>query len=189
MRAFILEHLPSGYVETMAWGMICYLIPLARYSGTYNGHPLCYIGLAAQKNNYTIYLTGPYMLGEENDRKFRAAFVAAGKRIDMGKGCLHFKRVDDLALEVLGESIAGVTVDFFIRQYEKVRAMTAAGLKPGKLYKSTAKVTPVAKRASTTAAAKAKKAPARPRAKVAARKPGPAQKSARPKPAASGRRK
>jgi hypothetical protein len=129
MRAFILEHLPPGYVESMAWGMLCYSIPLTRYPDTYNGQPLAYVCLAAQKNNYTIYLTGPYMFGEETDRKFRAAFAAAGKKIDMGKSCLHFKRVEDLALEAVGESIAGVSVDDYIRQYEKVRAATASGRK------------------------------------------------------------
>ncbi len=49
VRQVILEYLPVGYAEVMQYGMISYVIPLARYPKTYNKQPLAYISLAAQK--------------------------------------------------------------------------------------------------------------------------------------------
>jgi hypothetical protein len=132
VRDLVNENLPPGYVESMASGMICWSIPLARYPNTYNGQPLGYVALAAQKHKYSLYLCEPYMFGEERAQRFRARFVAAGKKLDMGMCCVRFKRVEDLALEVVAESIAAVPVDEFIRQYEKVRASTASGTRPVK---------------------------------------------------------
>ena len=54
VRKMVLKHLPAGYQETMGWGMICYGIPLETYPDTYNGQPLCYTALAAQKNHYAL---------------------------------------------------------------------------------------------------------------------------------------
>lgn len=60
VRQTVLDHLPAGYQETMRWGMISYEIPLERYPNTYNGQPLAYIGLAAPKRHYALYLMGAY---------------------------------------------------------------------------------------------------------------------------------
>ena len=57
VRAVVKKHLPAGYVETMNWGMLAYEVPLKRYPDTYNKQPLMYLALAAQKNNYALYLT------------------------------------------------------------------------------------------------------------------------------------
>ncbi|MEA2010093.1 MAG: DUF1801 domain-containing protein, partial [Actinomycetota bacterium] len=57
IRNLVLENLPDGYVETMRWGMITYEIPLATYPDTYNGKPLMYAALAAQKRHLALYLT------------------------------------------------------------------------------------------------------------------------------------
>ena len=124
LRRVILENLPPGYVETMNWGMLAYEIPLARYPKTYNGKPLAYVCLAAQKSKFSLYLTGPYMFGEESETAFRDGFEAAGKKLDMGKSCVRFRRLEDLALNVLAASIASISVEDYIRQYEKVRAET-----------------------------------------------------------------
>ena len=60
VRKMIREHLPKGYIEAMNWGMISYEVPLKRYPQTYNGQPLMYVALAAQKNNYALYLMSVY---------------------------------------------------------------------------------------------------------------------------------
>ena len=78
LRRLILENLPPGYEERMGYGMACYEIPLSRYPDTYNKQPLCYIGLAAQKNSFSLYLTGPYLFGEARAREFREAWAKAG---------------------------------------------------------------------------------------------------------------
>src|SRR5437764_523179 len=60
IRDTVRKHLPKGYEEGMAYGMIYYHIPLARSPKTYNGQPLGYVGLAVQKNYYTLHLMGAY---------------------------------------------------------------------------------------------------------------------------------
>ena len=118
VRKVIRTHLPTGYVETMNWGMLSYEIPLSRYPDTYNGQPLCYIGLAAQKNNYAIYLMNVYADSSRHAR-LRAWYDAKGKRLDMGKCCLRFKRLDDIPLDIVGELVASSPVDEMIAINEK----------------------------------------------------------------------
>ena len=67
VRAVVLRSLPEGYVEGVEYGMIYYSVPLSRYPETYNGHPLCYAGLAAQKNHNALYLMGVY--GDDTNAK------------------------------------------------------------------------------------------------------------------------
>lgn len=119
IRQTILANLPDGYEETMNWGMIVYQVPLARYPDTYNGQPLAYAGLAAQKNHMAIYLIGIYA-DDAAREQFEAAYRATGKRFDMGKSCVRFKKLDDLPLALIGESIAAFSVEAFIGQIEKV---------------------------------------------------------------------
>lgn len=120
VRDFVNAHLPTGYVEAMAFGMIGWGVPLSRYPHTYNGRPLCYVGLAAQKNAYSLYLMGCYMDSAE-DKALRGAYAKAGKKLDMGKSCLRFKSPDDLLLEDIGRIIASLPVDGYIARYESVK--------------------------------------------------------------------
>jgi hypothetical protein len=124
VRDLVNRHLPPGYVEAMAWGMIGWGIPLARYPDTYNKQPLCYVGLAAQKNNYALYLMGVYAESTEEDG-LRAAYARAGKKLDMGKCCLRFKSLEGLLLEEVAKVVAGTTVDEYIARYEASRAPSA----------------------------------------------------------------
>ena len=64
MRQLMKKHLPKGLKEVMGFGMICYVVPLSRYPKTYNGQPLCYAALAAQKNFNTAYLMSAYACTE-----------------------------------------------------------------------------------------------------------------------------
>lgn len=121
VREVILNHLPAGYVEGVNWGMIAYEIPLARYPTTYNGQPLCYAALAAQKRHYSLYLNCVY--GHADRQAMLAeAYEAAGKRLDMGKGCVRFTKLADLPLDVVGRLIAMETPEQFIAGYEAARA-------------------------------------------------------------------
>jgi hypothetical protein len=117
VRTLVKKNLPKGYEETMRWGMISYEIPLARLSVTYNRQPLSYAALAAQKNYNTLYL----MAAGFSPFDLKAGFRKAGKKLDMGKACVHFKTIDDLPLPVIAESIASLPVDAYIDQYEKSR--------------------------------------------------------------------
>jgi hypothetical protein len=123
VRKTINKNLPEGYEEGMQFGMIGWYIPLARYPETYNGQPLCMAALASQKGSNSLYLMTVY--GDKTlDKRFRAGFKAAGKKLDMGKSCVRFKTADALALDVIGDAIAAIPVDMYIASYEKARAKT-----------------------------------------------------------------
>ncbi len=121
VRDLVLKNLPDGYVETMRWGMITYEVPLETYPDTYNGKPLMFVALAAQKHHLALYLTNVAFVrgGEE---AFKTKYLETGKRLDMGRSCLRFKRVDDLATDVIAGSISSMPLDEFVRQYEASRA-------------------------------------------------------------------
>jgi hypothetical protein len=115
------KNMPKGYREQMAWGMIGWGVPLERYADTYNGQPLCYAGLAVQKNFNSLYLMGCYM-SPEHTRRLEQAFADAGLKLDMGKSCIHFKRGEDLPLGAIGKLVAEWPVEEYIRAYEAARA-------------------------------------------------------------------
>ena len=121
VRELVLANLPDGYVETMRWGMITYEVPLETYPDTYNGKPLMFVALAAQKRHLALYLTNVAFVrgGEE---AFKTKDLETGKKLDMGRSCLRFKRLDDLATDVIAESIRSLPLDEFVRQYEASRA-------------------------------------------------------------------
>lgn len=120
VRQIILDNLPDGYQEMMSWGMIGYGIPLAHYPKTYNGQPLSYIALASHKSYISLYLMSVY--GDpQQEAWLKAAFAEAGKKLDMGKSCLHFRKLDDLPLDVIAEVVASTPPDQYIARYEASR--------------------------------------------------------------------
>jgi uncharacterized protein YdhG (YjbR/CyaY superfamily) len=118
VRDVVLANLPDGYEETMNWGMIAYEVPLATYPDTYNKRPLMYAALASQKNYMSLYLTSVYALPGAAE-EFERAYRATGKRYDMGKSCVRFRRLDDLPLELVAQTIAAVDVPSFIQRFEE----------------------------------------------------------------------
>jgi uncharacterized protein YdhG (YjbR/CyaY superfamily) len=120
VRDVVRKNLPKGYEETISFGMIGYGIPLSRYSKTYNGEPLSYAAIAAQKNHYSVYLMCVY--GDDAETKWLAEeFRKAGKKLDLGKSCLRFKKLEDLPLDVLGKAIAKTPPEKYIEKYEASR--------------------------------------------------------------------
>lgn len=126
VRSVVRKNLPKGYREVMGWGMISYGIPLSRYPDTYNGQPLCYAAIAAQKNHYAVYLMNVYADSEE-EKSFRRDFEKAGKKLDMGKSCVRFRKLEDISLPAIGKVIRSTPVDTFIKRYEAARAKTRRG--------------------------------------------------------------
>jgi hypothetical protein len=124
VRDAILAALPAGFVEGVQYGMLGYMVPLDRYPASYNGQPLCYLALAAQKRYCSLYLMNVY---GEREAAFRAAYAASGKRLDMGKSCVRFRTAQDLALEVITRQIAWDTVESFIQYSEAARHRAARG--------------------------------------------------------------
>ena len=120
VRRVILEHLPEGYQEEIGFGMITYVIPLERYPETYNGHPLMYAALASQKNYMSVYLMNVY--GDlATEQWFKENYLATGKKLNMGKSCVRFKKLEDLPLELIGETVGRTTPGEYIQRYESAR--------------------------------------------------------------------
>src|SRR5579871_7036261 len=94
VRKTILKSLPDGFEETMLYGMICYVVPHKLFPAGYHcdpSQPLCYAGLASQKNHMAVYLMTCYG-DKETENWFVKAYKATGKKLDMGKSCVRFKK-------------------------------------------------------------------------------------------------
>jgi hypothetical protein len=122
VREVILANLDKGYEEGMQYGMIGYYVPHSIYPAGYHcdpKQPLTYCALASQKNYMSVYLGGLY--GDpEHEAWFRKEWSKTGKRLDMGKCCVRFKKLDDLPLELVGRSVARLPLRKFINFYESV---------------------------------------------------------------------
>ncbi len=120
VRTVVLKNLPKGYEEGIQHGMIGYFVPHSVYPPGYHcdpSQPLPFVGLASQKNYMTLSLMCVYA-DSEHESWFREAWAKSGKKLDMGKSCVRFKRIDDLPLKVIGQTIKRVPVKKFIAHYE-----------------------------------------------------------------------
>jgi hypothetical protein len=151
VRAVILANLDrSGLEEGMQYGMIGYFVPHRLFPDGYHCDPkvaLPWGGLAAQKGHCSLYLMGLYMAdmpGSRNaalSRWFHDAWKKSGKKLDMGKSCIRFRKADDLALDVLGEAVRRIPAKDYINWYREVLDMrTKKGPTPrAEIRKATAK--------------------------------------------------
>ncbi len=161
VRTAILENLPQGYEEGMQYGMIGYFEPHSVYPPGYHcdpKQPLPFVALASQKNYMSIYL----MFDEEFETWFRKAWTKTGKKLDRGKSCVRFKKIDDVPLKVIGQAIKRVPTKKFIEHYEAA-IKGAAGRRTRKAATKKTVVTKTAakKKRSTKRAATKKKTAAR----------------------------
>jgi len=134
VRKVVLENLDDDYEEGMQYGMIGYYVPHSVYPAGYHADPkqgLPFAALASQKNYMSLYLMGLYCgcVDGVSDtalvRWFRDAWAKAGKKkLDMGKSCIRFKKLDDIPLDVIGEAIRRVPARVYIDMYEKARRDT-----------------------------------------------------------------
>ncbi|MAE67561.1 MAG: hypothetical protein CMJ18_25165 [Phycisphaeraceae bacterium] len=120
VRKMIRAHLPAGYEEAMNWGMICYQVPLSACPDTYNGQPLMYAALAAQKRYCALYLTAVYQHASL-EKRLRRAFDKSGLKLDMGKSCVRFRTAGDLPMEQIGRIVAATPMERFIRSCARCR--------------------------------------------------------------------
>lgn len=120
VRSVILENLPDGYVEVMNWGMITYEIPLSIFPDTYNKQPLMYAALAAQKNHNSVYLMALYVNDDWIER-LKQWYDERNIKLNMGKSCIRFTKLEKLPLDFIGEVIAAYSVEDFIKFFEKAQ--------------------------------------------------------------------
>jgi hypothetical protein len=120
VRDVVNANLPSGYEETVDWGMLAWVVPLSTLPHTHNDHPLLLAALGAHNKLMTIYLMTVY--GDAKIRKeFETAYRKSGKKLHMGGSCVHFKKLEDLPLDVVGNTIARVAVDKYVERYQSTR--------------------------------------------------------------------
>ncbi|WP_375764896.1 DUF1801 domain-containing protein [Archangium gephyra] len=122
VRAVIRENLDKNYEEGIQYGMIGYYVPHKVFPAGYHcdpKQPLPFAALASQKNHMAVYLMGVYGQPEQ-EKWFRDAWAKTGKKLDMGKSCVRFKKLEDVALDVLGETIRRTPAKAYIAHYESV---------------------------------------------------------------------
>ena len=165
VREVILKNLDKrGFEEGMQYGMIGYYVPHSVFPAGYHcdpRQPLPFASIASQKSHMAIYLMCVYG-NPENEAWFREEWAKSGKKLDMGKSCVRFKKLSDVPLDVIGRMIKRVPARSYIEHYEQ--ALQGMGKK------AAAKKAAPAKKAAVKKAAPAKK--------VAAKKAAPAKKAA-----------
>ncbi|MFG0259390.1 MAG: DUF1801 domain-containing protein [Phycisphaerales bacterium JB041] len=160
IRKVFQKNLGKGYEEGMQYGMIGYFVPHSVYPDGYHcdpKQPLPFAGLASQKNHMAMYMMCIYGIDEHRDRFIqgweRAAAEGRARKLDMGKACIRFKKLEDVPLDVVSEAIKRVPVKTYIEHYESV--IKGIGKRKAASKKAAAKKTTkkqVAKKATKKAA-------------------------------------
>ncbi len=121
LRQHILSNLPKGVEEQMSYGMLGYVIPHSVYPNGYHCDtklPLPFMNLASQKNFVAVYSMVLYSKKELMDW-FTSEYAKRCKyKLDMGKSCIRFKKINDIPFELIGELTAKVTAEEWIEIYE-----------------------------------------------------------------------
>jgi len=130
LRKVILKNLDQDYAEGVQYGVIGYFVPHSVFPAGYHCNPalpLPFAAIASQKNYISLYLMGVYCGcnddgsdGSPHARWFQQAWKQTGKKLDMGKACVRFKRIEDAALDVIGEAIRRIPARDYIAYYEEV---------------------------------------------------------------------
>lgn len=123
LRKVVLDNLPKGFSEEMSYGMIGYVVPHSIYPDGYHCDPklpLPFMSMASQKNFVAFYHMGIYA-----DEKLLDWFVKeypkhSKYKLDMGKSCIRFKRMNDIPYDLIGELVSKVSVDDWINRYDRV---------------------------------------------------------------------
>ncbi|WP_428940488.1 DUF1801 domain-containing protein [Fontivita pretiosa] len=129
VRDVILKNLDKDYEEGISYGMISYCVPHRVFPAGYHcdpRQPLPFACLASQKNHMSLYLMCIYG-NKESEAWFRKAWKQSGKKLDMGKSCIRFRKLDDLALDVIGQAIARTPARKYIEQYKTMMAGRGKG--------------------------------------------------------------
>jgi uncharacterized protein YdhG (YjbR/CyaY superfamily) len=126
VRKVVLKNLDKDIEEGMQYGMIGYFIPHRVFPAGYHcdpKQPLPYAGLASQKGGMSLYLMSMYVgSGSDHVKWLVGAWAKTGKKLDMGKSCIRFKKVEDLALDVIAEAIRRIPAQAYIANYQTVLA-------------------------------------------------------------------
>jgi len=121
LRTVILKNLPKGFVEQINYNMPGYVVPHSLYPAGYHcdpSLPLPFMNIASQKNFVALYHMGIYA-NPDLLEWFTAEYPKHCKRkLDMGKSCVRFKKMDDIPYELIGELVRKMTAQQWIDMYE-----------------------------------------------------------------------
>jgi hypothetical protein len=122
LRQTILDNIPEGFSEEMSYGMIGYVVPHSLYPAGYHCDPklpLPFINLASQKNSINLYHSGIYLDSTSCWNGFKAEYPKHVKtKLDMGKSCMRFKKIETIPYELIGELAGKMTVQDWVGLYE-----------------------------------------------------------------------
>ena len=141
VRDVVLKNLPAGYEERMIYGMIGYVVPHSLWPAGYHCDPklpLTYAALASQKQHMAVYLMNIYMDGE-SESWFTKEYKASGKRMDIGKSCVRFRKLEHLPLDLIGQAIARTSVQTYLDRYQQNLAEAESNRLARKAAKAAAK--------------------------------------------------
>ncbi len=121
LRKMVQANLPKGFAEVMSYGMLGYVVPHKLYPSGYHVNPkdpLPFLAIASQKNFIAFYHMGIY-----SDSKLLEWFTKefpkhSSTKLDMGKSCIRFKKIDQIPLKLIGELVKKMTVKDWISLYE-----------------------------------------------------------------------
>jgi hypothetical protein len=169
LRQVIRKNLSKGLEEGMQYGMIGYYVPHGVYPPGYHcdpKQPLPYGGMASQKNHMSLYLMCIYADPKLHDW-FKKEWAKTGKKLDMGKACIRFKKLDDLPLDLIGETVRKIDTQSFIDFYEStIKTMgKRTGAKPSKKATTKKSATKKSDKKSAKESAAKKKTPKKAAAK------------------------
>jgi uncharacterized protein YdhG (YjbR/CyaY superfamily) len=123
LRTIIKDNIPEGFVETMSYGMIGYVVPHSKYQKGYHvtpNLPLPFINIAAQKNYIALY-----HMGLNGNQKLKDWFVdeyqkTYNRKMDMGKGCFRFNKDENVPYELIKELVRKISIEAYIQKYEEL---------------------------------------------------------------------
>jgi hypothetical protein len=188
LRKVLKANLDPKVKEGIQYGMIGYFIPHSVYPDGYHcspDQPLPFMSLASQKNHMAVYLFCIY--GDEAEAaRFEKQWAKSGKKLDMGKSCVRFKKLEDVCLDSIGAAVKRMTAAKFIKHYEANMVSATARKKKPSSKKAAAKKKPARK----AAAKKVTPKKAAPKKAATSKKPASKKAAARTsKPAASSAKK
>jgi len=157
IRNMIRKNLDKDFEEGIQYGMIGYYVPHRIFPDGYHcdpKQPLPFVSVASQKNHMAVYLMCIYM--DRSEEEFRKAWLKTGKKLDMGKSCIRFKKLEDVALDVIADVIRNVTAKGFVARYQEEFQKIAAN-KPVKKTAAKKTVRKAVKKSAKSAKAAPKK--------------------------------
>ncbi|OAD46436.1 DUF1801 domain-containing protein [Polaribacter atrinae] len=121
LRKTILENLPNGFEEGIQYGMIAYYVPHSLYPKGYHctpKEPLPFMSFASQKNSINLYHMGIYAVPEIYNWFVNEYPKHCKRKLDMGKSCIRFKKIEEIPFELISQLCQKITVDKWIEIYE-----------------------------------------------------------------------